>query len=96
MTVEQLVASWLRSAEAYSRQVAEARAAGLDHACMLGMATALRQCANDLKKAEDFHWWAEPKKEHSRNLPAPDGEGLEPASGSLTRPATGRDGGHNA
>lgn len=48
--VEALPERWRKDAEQYARQVEEARRAGTPYGQMLSMATALRQCANELEK----------------------------------------------
>ena len=44
-----LAARWRKDAEAYQKQVDEARRVGTPHAQMLSAATFLRQCAKDLE-----------------------------------------------
>lgn len=50
-TLTKLAARWRKEADQYSKQVDEARLAGLPHDQMLSMMTALRQCADELEKA---------------------------------------------
>ena len=49
--VKSLASKWRREADAYQKQVEEARAAGTPHDQMLSLMTALRSCAIDIEKA---------------------------------------------
>lgn len=49
LNLEKLIERWRKEADAYMKQVDEARNKKLSHDCMLGTATTLRQCAKELE-----------------------------------------------